>query len=174
LRERRNSRVACQSIAITISEELQPVGPRVLAGSNSTAMGVLTKPPSDAKAAKQNAAGCRYHGRSQGTDSTLENNSAAMTETCETIDSVAGLRSFVHSTLCARENLLADQFKMRETPLVVCGASCGLQFLIKGPRSVRLSAVWATDTNVIYFYDARGERFLKVRVAGSIDLSAAA
>jgi hypothetical protein len=97
-----------------------------------------------------------------------------MTETCETIDSVAGLRSFIHATLCARENLLADQFSMLETPLVVCGAPCGLQFMIKGPRSVRLSAVWASDANVIYFYDARGERFLKVRVAGSIDLSAAA
>jgi hypothetical protein len=104
----------------------------------------------------------------------LGDNTAAMTETCESIDSVAGLRSFIHATLCARENLVADQFAMRETPLVVCGAPCGLQFMIRGPRSVRLSAVWASDANTIYFYDARGERFLKVRLSGSIDVSAAA
>jgi hypothetical protein len=122
----------------------------------------------------QNEPRCRYHGRSLEWNSRPGDTPAAMTETCETIDSIEGLRTFIHATLCARENLLADQFSMREIPLLVCGSPCGLQFTIKGPRSVRLSAVWASDANMIYFYDAQGERFLKVRVAGTIELCVAA
>lgn len=87
-----------------------------------------------------------------------------MVETSESIQSIEALRTFVRGTLCSRENLVEDQFSMGEQPLVLYGNPCGLQFTIRGPRSVRLSAVWASDPNVIYFYDARGERFLKVRV----------
>jgi hypothetical protein len=58
---------------------------------------------------------------------------------------------------------------MGELPLVLYGNPCGLQFTIRGPRSIRLSAVWASDSNVIYFYDTRGERFLKVRLNSRFD-----
>lgn len=71
------------------------------------------------------------------------------------------LLSHVHQTLCRRENLLAEQFEVQVIPLKQQDASCGLQFLLRGPRSVRLGAVWAAEANVLYFYDARGERFLK-------------
>ena len=71
------------------------------------------------------------------------------------------LRSHVHQTLCRRENLLAEQFDLQVIPLIKQETECGLQFLLRGPRSVRLGAVWAADQNVLYFYDARGERFLK-------------
>jgi hypothetical protein len=97
-----------------------------------------------------------------------------MLETSQAIESMTELRNFVHGTLCERENLVSEQFPMRETPLVLYGTPCGLQFTIKGPRSVRLSAVWASDSNTIYFYDARGERFLKVRLSGPIDWAATA
>lgn len=74
------------------------------------------------------------------------------------------LRSYVHRTLCEKENLLGELFKMDETPLVKRGRRCGLQFLLRGPRNVRLGAIWAADHNQIYFYDARGERYLKVKL----------
>ena len=52
--------------------------------------------------------------------------------------------------------------------LVRRGECCGRQFTLFGPRSVRLGAVWAADRNDLYFYDARGERFRKERMAGPL------
>ncbi len=97
-----------------------------------------------------------------------------MTEQTSTFESLDVLRDFIHSTLCEKENLVCEQFLMSETPLVLYGAPCGLQFTIRGPRSIRLSAVWASDPNMVYFYDARGERFLKVQLRNRLELSIAA
>lgn len=97
-----------------------------------------------------------------------------MTEQTSTFESLDVLRDFIHSTLCEKENLVREQFLMSETPLVLYGAPCGLQFTIRGPRSIRLSAVWASDPNMVYFYDARGERFLKVQLRNRLELSMAA
>jgi hypothetical protein len=86
---------------------------------------------------------------------------------CESVDQVRSLddlRAFVHSVLCEKENLLADQFTMSEMQLKRGNRECGLQFSLHGPRSVRLGAIWATDHNVIYFYDARGLRYRKARL----------
>lgn len=71
------------------------------------------------------------------------------------------LRRHVHQTLCERENLMPEQFELQEVPLLRMGEPCGLQFVLRGPRNVRLGAVWASDRNQIFFYDARGERFRK-------------
>lgn len=80
------------------------------------------------------------------------------------ISTINQLREFVHLTLCAKENLVEDQFQLQERDLTKLGRPCGLQFTIFGPRQVRLSAVWASDRNVIYFYDTRGNRYLKVQL----------
>ena len=74
------------------------------------------------------------------------------------------LRQYIHRTLCDKENLLGELFTMDETQLIKRGRPCGLQFLLRGPRNVRLGAIWASDHNLIYFYDARGERYLKVKL----------
>jgi hypothetical protein len=58
--------------------------------------------------------------------------------------------------LCEKENLLVDQFAMTEFPLIRGGELCGLHFSLRGPRNVRLGAIWAADQNVVYLYDARG------------------
>lgn len=87
-----------------------------------------------------------------------------MVETVEGVHSLDELRAFVHRTLCEKENLLADQFTMTEMQITRRGRACGLQFSIHGPRSVRLGAIWAADHNVIYFYDANGERYRKIRL----------
>lgn len=72
------------------------------------------------------------------------------------------LREYIHRTLCRHENLLQDQAPLGELPLTKGGKSCGIQFIVQGPRAVRMSAIWASELNVVYFYDTRGERFLKV------------
>jgi hypothetical protein len=87
-----------------------------------------------------------------------------MRETVDEIRSLNELRDFIHQTLCEKENLLEDQFQMTEMQLFRRGRECGLQFSLHGPRSVRLGAIWAADHNTIYFYDARGNRYLKVRL----------
>jgi len=74
------------------------------------------------------------------------------------------LRAFVHQTLCGKEGLLADQFPLTEMTLTRRSRCCGLQFSLQGPRDVRLGAIWASDHNLVYFYDARGERYLKVKL----------
>jgi len=80
------------------------------------------------------------------------------------VRSLDDLRDFIHRTLCEKENLLPDQFSMSETQLLRRGRDCGLQFLLHGPRSVRLGAIWAADHNTIYFYDAHGVRYQKLRL----------
>ncbi len=87
-----------------------------------------------------------------------------MADTLEDIRTLEDLRTYVHQTLCAKENLLEDQFRMTEMQLTRRGRDCGLQFSLHGPRSVRLGAIWASDHNLIYFYDAQGLRYAKVRL----------
>ena len=89
-----------------------------------------------------------------------------MSEVPSDIQTVDALHRYVHERLCRHENLVADQFAMEVTPLIRGGALCGLQFLLRGPRSVRLGAVWASDRNQLYLYDARGERFHKEQLTG--------
>jgi len=87
-----------------------------------------------------------------------------MTGKLDTVRTVDDLRDFVHASLCERENLLADQFQTRVYELTQGATPCGLQFHLQGPRSVKLSAIWTMQQNVVYFYDARGERYRKVRL----------
>ena len=77
------------------------------------------------------------------------------------VQTLDDLHRYVHGTLCQHENLVADQFALQVIPLTRLGERCGLQFILRGPRSVRLGAVWASEHNQLYFYDARGERFRK-------------
>ena len=80
------------------------------------------------------------------------------------IRTLSELRSFIREMLCAKENLISEQFPVNETILRRGEMPCGLQFQLFGPRMIRLGAIWATDHNVIYFYAANGERYLKVRL----------
>lgn len=87
-----------------------------------------------------------------------------MFECIDGIRCLDDLREYIHHKLCECENLLREQFIMTEMQLTRRGRDCGLQFSLQGPRSVRLGAIWASDHNVIYFYDARGIRYLKVKL----------
>ncbi len=87
-----------------------------------------------------------------------------MQEIDRTLESFDELHSFVHQTLCESENLLSEQFETRKSPLVIKDRVCAIEYRLRGPRSLKLAAIWAADTNVIYFYNARGERNLKVKL----------
>jgi hypothetical protein len=78
------------------------------------------------------------------------------------------LRHFVHVHLCRRENLLEYQFPMTELEIQQGGRRCGVQFLLHGPRSVRLAAVWAESAHELLFYDATGHRFNRIRLPNRI------
>lgn len=96
-----------------------------------------------------------------------------MNECLNPIRTLDELRAFVHKTLCNRENILEDQFGLTERALVRSGHDCGLHFCLQGPRSVRLEAIWVADHNTIYFYDARGTRFLKLQLTERLAVCAA-
>jgi len=49
------------------------------------------------------------------------------------------------------------------------GRVCGLFFLVRGPRSVKLYAVWAGDENRILFYDSTGIRYAETRLSEAPD-----
>lgn len=97
-----------------------------------------------------------------------------MNDRVEAIQSLVDLKTFVHAALCEKENLVREQFQMREMTLTSRGRQCGMQFSLKGPRSVRLGAIWASDQNMLYFYDARGERYMKVKLRQRVFVDAPA
>jgi hypothetical protein len=96
-----------------------------------------------------------------------------MLESLDAIHDLEKLRAFIHKTLCDRENILQDQFGLTEIALIRNGQPCGLQFCLHGPRSIRLEAIWVADRNLLYFYDARGVRFLKLQLRQRLCLCAA-
>jgi hypothetical protein len=74
------------------------------------------------------------------------------------IDEICALREFVHEVLCKHNHLEIGAFQMTETVLTRSGKPCGMFFCLHGPRSVKLTAVWETDGNSIFFYGSTGER----------------
>jgi hypothetical protein len=93
-----------------------------------------------------------------------------MHTTVDDVHTLDDLRQFIHKTLCEKENLLVDQFRMTEVRLTRGSGPCGLQFCLRGPRNVRLAAIWVADQNVVYLYDASGERYAKLRLTNELAL----
>ena len=87
-----------------------------------------------------------------------------MSASLDRVHTLDDLRAYIHTRLCEKENLLADQFSLAETQLHRRSRACGMQFSLQGPRNVRLGAIWTTDHNTIYLYDAQGNRYEKVRL----------
>ncbi len=84
------------------------------------------------------------------------------------IRSIDQLKVFIHLMLCRKENLLEHHFPMTEVELVRNGQRCGFQFVLHGPRSVKLAAVWAEPSNEVLLYDATGRRFNRVRLPNPV------
>ena len=84
------------------------------------------------------------------------------------VRSLEQLRLFVHLALCRKENLLEHHFPMTELELRQNGSRCGFQFVLHGPRSVKLAAVWSLASNEVLFYDATGNRFGRIRLPNKV------
>lgn len=97
-----------------------------------------------------------------------------MPRVVDDIRTIEQLQAYVHEVLCSKENLLEEMFVTQMTTLRRGGTSCGLQFQLRGPRCVKLGAVWAAEQNVVFFYDTRGNRYLKVRLPNRLTVEPAA
>ena len=95
-----------------------------------------------------------------------------MLATCNQLQSLGDLREFVNETICNHEELEIGAFYMSERILTRSGEPCGLYFCIHGPRQVKFSAIWETDSNTILFYGSTGERFQKTRLINAPELAA--
>jgi hypothetical protein len=77
------------------------------------------------------------------------------------------LRDFVHGMICELNEFEPNVFEMTEVILKRGKRPCGKLFCLHGPRRVRLTAIWETDSNTVLFYDAVGERSRKVRLTNA-------
>jgi hypothetical protein len=80
------------------------------------------------------------------------------------LDDLHAIRRYVNETLCEKDQLEANLFPLYERVLLRSGAPCGVYFVLRGPRSLCLTAIWETDSNTILFYGSRGERFRKTQL----------
>lgn len=85
-----------------------------------------------------------------------------------TLDS---LRNHVLEVLCHNDCLDPTQSTLEQAVLVSKGEPCGLIFQVRGPRNLRISAVWAGHEDRILFYDSAGVRVAESRLCDAPDLS---
>jgi len=84
------------------------------------------------------------------------------------------LRQYIYQVLCDKEQLEPGVFPMTERVIVRSSDPCGIYFCLHGPRSVKCTAIWETDTNSVLFYGATGERFLRMQLSDSPEVQFAA
>jgi hypothetical protein len=94
-----------------------------------------------------------------------------MQDNCIEIEDLRQLRKFVSFTLCQKNDFEEGVFQITEKLLTKCGKMCGMFFCLHGPRSVKLTAVWESEKNMIFFYGSTGERFQKTALASSLELA---
>lgn len=83
---------------------------------------------------------------------------AGQTPNTQSLNSYESVRQYVNRTLCDLENLEPHHFPLSERTLQRAGSPCGVMFVLHGPRQLQVSAVWEIDRNVIWFYNAIGQR----------------
>lgn len=71
------------------------------------------------------------------------------------------LKNFVYQTLCHHEKLEIGVFPMTQKILKKRATPCGVYFCLHGPRSVKFTAIYDAERNIVLFYGATGERFMK-------------
>jgi hypothetical protein len=84
------------------------------------------------------------------------------------------LRTYVHMTICEKNELEMNAFEVTERILVRRGRPCGIFFCLHGPRSVKLTAIWETDRNSILFYGSSGQRLETITLSAAPALQLAA
>jgi hypothetical protein len=96
-----------------------------------------------------------------------------MVTTTERLANLDGLRGYVNRVLCEHDNFEHGAFPVTERILVRGDQPCGIFFCLHGPRSVKVTAVWETQSNSILFYNSTGERYHRARLANSIAIPVA-
>ena len=87
-----------------------------------------------------------------------------MLSTGQLLETINHLREFVNETICCHEQLVVGAFQMTERILTRGNSPCGIYFCVHGPRQVKFTAIWETDSNTILFYGASGERTRKTQL----------
>jgi hypothetical protein len=77
------------------------------------------------------------------------------------IDNLFDLRDYIYETLCDYNQLQIGAYEMTEQTLFRGGRTCGIYFCVHGPRKLKATAIWETDSNQVLFYDSVGQRFQK-------------
>ncbi len=90
------------------------------------------------------------------------------------LQNLEDLRNYVNETLCKSDQLVADLFPVTERIVTRGRRPCGIFFCLHGPRAVKLTAIWETDTNTILFYNSSGERYHKTQLIAAPKLEPAA
>jgi hypothetical protein len=80
------------------------------------------------------------------------------------INDLDDLRTYVHETICEKNELEVNVFTMTERILIRGGRPCGLYFCLHGPRAVKFTAIWETDRNSVLFYSPTGERIERAKL----------
>jgi hypothetical protein len=81
------------------------------------------------------------------------------------IGNLSALREYVQEQLCHQNELEVGAFQFTERVLEKSGSPCGVFFCLHGPRSVKLIAIWETNSNTILFYGSTGERVGRIPLA---------
>jgi hypothetical protein len=81
------------------------------------------------------------------------------------IANLKDLRDYVQRQLCDQNELEVGAFQLTERVLEKRGSPCGIFFCLHGPRSVKLTAIWETTSNTIFFYGSTGERVQRIQLA---------
>jgi hypothetical protein len=97
-----------------------------------------------------------------------------MRECRECISDFSDIRRYIVETLSNLELLRSDCCHLTVRLLTRAGKPCGVYFCLHGPRAVRLSAIWETDSNSILFYGSRGERVQRTRLVEAPELPGSA
>ena len=75
----------------------------------------------------------------------------------ERLQNLESLRNYVNKVLCENDQFEIGAFRMTERILVRGNRPCGIFFCLHGPRSVKVTAIWETESNTILFYSSTGE-----------------
>ncbi|HZZ73127.1 MAG TPA: hypothetical protein VFE24_12805 [Pirellulales bacterium] len=88
------------------------------------------------------------------------------------INNLENLRAYINETLCHHDQLEINAFQMTERVLVRSGKPCGIFFCLHGPREVKFTAIWESESNSVFFYGSSGARFHKAQLARVVSLEA--
>ena len=79
--------------------------------------------------------------------------------------SLEDLREYVHYRLCRHADLITEA-PLIEEQVQRKGQPCGISFVLIGPNSIRLSAIWDRIEDRLIFYDERFEKFDSMQIEG--------